>query len=161
MLQNGTPQYHAFNHKQLQFEDAIRYLIIIDEAHHIINTKPGSEYALDFLTKFCREARKYFAGLFFASHSIRDFVPEGSDMRIVEQIKVLFELTQYKFIMQQDSNSLKMLRTIFEGQLSDSEIAEIPYLTTGDVLLSIGAVKNIAFNVEVTEEELALFGGGA
>lgn len=161
MLQNGTPQMHAFNHKQLQFEDAIRYLIIMDEAHHIINTKPGSEYALDFLTKFSREARKYFAGLFFASHSIRDFVPEGSEMRIVEQIKVLFELTQYKFIMQQDSNSLKMLRTIFEGQLSDSEIAEIPYLNTGDVLLSIGAVKNIAFNVEVSEEELALFGGGA
>ncbi|WP_242230092.1 VirB4 family type IV secretion system protein [Bacillus cereus group sp. BfR-BA-01329] len=161
MLQNGIPQYHAFNKKMLSFEDAVRFLIIIDEAHHIINTKPGSEYALDFLTKFSREARKYFAGLFYASHSIRDFVPENSEQRIVEQIKILFELTQYKFIMQQDSNSLGMLKRIFAGELSESEISEIPYLNTGDVLLSIGAVKNVLFNVEVTDEELALFGGGA
>lgn len=161
MLQNGAPQYEAYNHGELDFEDVIRYLIIIDEAHHIINTNKGNEYALRFLTKFSREARKYFGGLFFASHSIRDFVPEGSDQSTVEEIKTLFELTQYKFIMQQDSNNLTMLRRIFSGQLSDSEFDEIPYLSTGEVLLSIRSVKNILFNVEVPDEELALYGGGA
>lgn len=161
MLQNGSPQLHDYNKGILDFEDAIRYLIIIDEAHHIINTNKGSEHALRFLTKFSREARKYFAGLFYASHSIRDFVPENSDQALVEEIKKLFELTQYKFIMQQDNNSRKMLERVFVDQLTESELARIPYLATGNVLLCISSVQNILFNVEVTEEELALFGGGA
>jgi archaellum component FlaC len=161
MLQNGAPQLKGFNQGTLKFEDALRYLIIIDEAHHIINTNKGSEHALRFLTKFSREARKYFGGLFFASHSIRDFVPEGSDQTAVEEIKKMFELTQYKFIMQQDSNSLDMLRRIFAGQINESEVSEIPYFSTGNVLLCISAVKNVHFQVEVTKEELALFGGGA
>ncbi|MFF2341057.1 VirB4 family type IV secretion system protein [Bacillus mycoides] len=161
MISNGAPQLRAFNKKQLDFEDVVRYFIIIDEAHHIINTKKESAHALRFLIKFSREDRKYFAGLLYASHSIRDFVPDGSSQEMVDEIKVLFELTQYKFIMQQDNNSLDMLRKVFAGQLSESEIAAIPHLPTGDVILSIGAVKNIHFHVEVTDEELMLFGGGA
>ncbi|HDW3056838.1 TPA: type IV secretion system protein VirB4 [Bacillus cereus] len=161
MISNGAPQLKAFNKKQLAFEDVIRYFIIIDEAHHIINTKKESAHALQFLTKLSREDRKYFAGLLYASHTIRDFVPEGSSQEMIDEIKKLFELTQYKFIMQQDNNSLDMLRKVFAGQLSESEIAAIPHLPTGDVILSIGAVKNIHFHVEVTDEELMLFGGGA
>ncbi|PFL59578.1 type IV secretion system protein VirB4 [Bacillus cereus] len=161
MISNGAPQLKAFNKKQLVFEDVTRYFIIIDEAHHIINTKKESAHALQFLTKLSREDRKYFAGLLYASHTIRDFVPEGSSQEMIDEIKKLFELTQYKFIMQQDNNSLDMLRKVFAGQLSESEIAAIPHLPTGDVILSIGAVKNIHFHVEVTDEELMLFGGGA
>ncbi|MED3542462.1 type IV secretion system protein VirB4 [Bacillus toyonensis] len=161
MISNGAPQLKAFNKKQLAFEDVTRYFIIIDEAHHIINTKKESAHALQFLTKLSREDRKYFAGLLYASHTIRDFVPEGSSQEMIDEIKKLFELTQYKFIMQQDNNSLDMLRKVFAEQLSESEIAAIPHLPTGDVILSIGAVKNIHFHVEVTDEELMLFGGGA
>ncbi|PEK99403.1 type IV secretion system protein VirB4 [Bacillus toyonensis] len=161
MISNGAPQLKAFNKKQLAFEDVTRYFIIIDEAHHIINTKKESAHALQFLTKLSREDRKYFAGLLYASHTIRDFVPEGSSKEMIDEIKKLFELTQYKFIMQQDNNSLDMLRKVFAGQLSESEIVAIPHLPTGDVILSIGAVKNIHFHVEVTDEELMLFGGGA
>ena len=161
MISNGAPQLRAFNKKQIAFEDVIRYFIIIDEAHHVINTRKESAHALQFLIKFSREDRKYFAGLLYASHTIRDFVPEGSSQEMIDEIKKLFELTQYKFIMQQDNNSLDMLRKVFAGQLSESEIAAIPHLPTGDVILSIGAVKNIHFHVEVTDEELMLFGGGA
>ncbi|WP_163530715.1 VirB4 family type IV secretion system protein [Halobacillus ihumii] len=161
MLTNGAPQFEAYNRGELAFEDAVRYLILMDEAHHIINTKKKSESALEFLTKFSREARKYFGSLLYASHTIRDFVPEGSDQGMVEEIKKLFELTQYKVIMQQDSNNLEMMQQIFAGQLSQSELHDIPYLQTGDTMLSIRAVENIRFNVEVSDEELALFGGGA
>ncbi|EOP32847.1 type IV secretion system protein VirB4 [Bacillus wiedmannii] len=161
MLENGKPQWKAFDRKELKFEDVMRFLIIMDEAHHLINTSERSQHAVDFTIKFSREARKYFAGIVFASHSIRDFVPEDASVGAVEKIKTLFELTQYKFIMQQDSNNLDMLRRVFAGQISTSELNEIPFLPTGDVLLCISAVKNILFNVDVTEEELALFGGGA
>ncbi|WP_396266213.1 VirB4 family type IV secretion system protein [Halobacillus amylolyticus] len=161
MLTNGAPQFEAYDRGELAFKDAVRYLILMDEAHHIINTKKKSESALDFLTKFSREARKYFGGLLYASHTIRDFVPEGSDQSMVEEIKKLFELTQYKIIMQQDSNNLEMMQQIFTGQLSQSELQDIPYLQTGETMLSIRAVENIRFKVEVSDEELALFGGGA
>lgn len=63
--------------------------------------------------------------------------------------------------MQQDSNNLEMMQQIFMGQLSQSELKDIPYLQTGETMLSIRAVENIRFKVEVSDEELALFGGGA
>ncbi|MEQ6001459.1 MULTISPECIES: type IV secretion system protein VirB4 [Bacillus] len=161
MLRNGAPQLEAYNKGELAFEDAIRYLIVMDESHHIINTRKENLHSVIHLTKFAREARKYFGGLLFASHSIRDFVPKGSDQSAVEAVKTLFELAQYKMIMQQDSNNISMLHEIFSGQLSDSEVDVIPYLTTGEMILSIKSVKNVRFNVEISPDEERLFGGGA
>ncbi|PFP15838.1 type IV secretion system protein VirB4, partial [Priestia megaterium] len=161
MLQNGEPQLAAYTKGTLAFEDAIRYLIIIDEAHHIINTKRGNEHALDFLTEFSREARKYFAGLIYASHLISDFVPDGSEQTAIEKIKKLFDLTQYKFIMQQDDNNLDTIQRVFKTGITDSELAEIPKLPIGDVLLCIKSVKNILFHIEIDVEEKVLYGGGA
>ncbi|AUO14715.1 VirB4 family type IV secretion system protein [Priestia megaterium] len=161
MLQNGEPQLAAYTKGTLVFEDAIRYLIVIDEAHHIVNTKRGNEHALDFLTEFSREARKYFAGLIYASHLISDFVPDGSEQTAIEKIKKLFDLTQYKFIMQQDDNNLDTIQRVFKTGITDSELAEIPKLPIGDVLLCIKSVKNILFHIEIDEEEKVLYGGGA
>ncbi|MDF2014653.1 VirB4 family type IV secretion system protein [Priestia megaterium] len=161
MLQNGEPQLAAYTKRTLSFEDAIRYLIVIDEAHHIVNTKKGNEHALDFLTEFSREARKYFAGLIYASHLISDFVPDGSEQTAIEKIKKLFDLTQYKFIMQQDDNNLDTIQRVFKTGITDSELDEIPKLPIGDVLLCIKSVKNILFHIEIDEEEKVLYGGGA
>lgn len=161
MLQNGEPQLAAYTKGTLAFEDAIRYLIVIDEAHHIVNTKRGNEHALDFLTEFSREASKYFAGLIYASHLISDFVPDGSEQTAIEKIKKLFDLTQYKFIMQQDDNNLDTIQRVFKTGITDSELAEIPRLPVGDVLLCIKSVKNILFHIEIDEEEKVLYGGGA
>ncbi|MBN8253656.1 type IV secretion system protein VirB4 [Priestia flexa] len=161
MLQNGEAQLAAFTKGTLTFEDAVRYLIVIDEAHHLINTKKGNEHTLDFLTEFSREARKYFAGLIYASHLISDFVPDGSEQTAIEKIKKLFDLTQYKFIMQQDDNNLDTIQRVFKTGITDSELAEIPKLPIGDVLLCIKSVKNILFHIEIDEEEKVLYGGGA
>lgn len=161
MLTHGAPQWRAFNKKQLAFEDAVRYLIIIDEAHHIINTKKGSEPRLELIAKFMREARKYFGGIFFASHLITDFVPMNADKSSAEEVKKIFNLTQYKFIAEQDSESLKQLKDVFSGQLNDSELEKIPFLQTGEVILAISGVKNIKMSVDVSDDELSMFGGGA
>ncbi len=159
MLQNGTKYKDLFDRKKVRWEDIVRYLIIIDEAHRIIN--PDNIMAVKFLTNFEREARKYFAGLMYASQSIRSFVPEGTSSESANEIKTLFELTQYKFIMQQDADSLKTLRTVFAGSLSESELKKIPFLATGQVILAINSTGNIAFNLQASENELTLFQGGA
>jgi len=159
MLQNGTKYKKLFDTKSIDWKDIVRYLIVIDEAHRIIN--PDNLLAVKFLIEFEREARKYFGGLVFVSQSIRDFIPEGTSTEGVNEIKTLFELTQYKFIMQQDNNSLKTLRTVFDGSLSDSEFKKIPLLSQGECILSINSVGNIAFHVEASEKELDIFQGGA
>lgn len=161
MLINGQPQFIATNKKLLKPQDAVKYLILIDEAHHIINTRKGSEHGVEYLQRFMREARKYYGGIFFASHLITDFVPNNSDQNNAEEVKKLFELTQYKMIAEQDSESLSKLKDIFTGQLRDSELAQIPYLQTGEMMLCISSVKNIKMKVDVSQRELDLFGGGA
>lgn len=161
MLINGQPQLQAYTNYTLKAEDATRYLILIDEAHHIINTRKGSEHAVQYLQRFMREARKYFGGLFFASHLITDFVPENADENRAEEVKKLFQLTQYKFIGEQDSDSLNKLQEVFSGQLNASELAQIPYLQTGQVFLSISGVSNLKMSVDCSQQELDMFGGGA
>lgn len=158
MLQNGKPQLDALYDDGLAIEDIINYLIIIDESHRLINI--NNMLAVQFLTDFEREARKYLAGLIYASQSIRDYVPDDAPSEVVGEIKKLFELTQYKFIMQQDSNSLKTMRQIFEGQLSESELGSIPQLQEGECILAINGVGNVSFKVDASDEELALFRGG-
>ena len=161
MISDGSPQFNAYNQGKLQFDEAMKYLIIIDEAHHLINTDDLSKPAVDYLVKFMREARKYFGGLLFASHLITDFVPDGSKSENAENVKNLFRLTQYKFIAEQDAESTEKLRNVFDSQLTDSELSKIPRLQTGEVILAISGVKNITFDVDVSQSELAIFGGGA
>lgn len=163
MIVNGSPQFKAFNRGELEIDEAIKYLIILDEAHNIINTRDISQPAVLYLERFMREARKYFGGIFFVSHSINDFVPNLESQRNdnAENIKKLFQLTQYKFIAQQDSITIPTLRKVFEGQITDSELVSIPKLEIGHVLLSISGVKNIMFKVEIPTDEMKLFGGGA
>ncbi|WP_203341288.1 VirB4 family type IV secretion system protein [Planococcus beijingensis] len=161
MISEGAPQFNAYNKGKLAFEDASKFLVLIDEGHHLINTREVSQPAVLYLNKFMREARKYFGGLFFASHLISDFVPDGSNNEYAENVKALFDLTQYKFIGQQDAQSLSAIQNVFTGQLTDSETRVIPHLETGKVVLSISGDKNIVFSVDVSKRELAMFGGGA
>lgn len=140
-------------------EYAKHFLLILDESHKTINaSKP---YAIDQVLVYAREGRKYFAGIYLASQSIRDYVPEGtSSDAAFNKIKTLFEIAQYKFIMNQDTNAVEMLSKIFNGQLTNTEISNIPRLQRGQVILVISGDTNIMFDVEVTKEELALFKGG-
>lgn len=154
----GSPQLKKSGEPDFDVDGATRLLVLIDEAHRMINA--DNMLAVDFLTDFSREARKYFGGLVLASQSIRDFVPDYSDTATVTKIKTLFELTQYKFIMQQDTNTLGALNTIFDGEMSESDLSQIPQFQRGECLLSISGVENIQLDIEASSEELRLFTGG-
>lgn len=160
LLQKGLPQKEAFDRGELSLDDVMYYFIEMDEAHQIVNTNPESQEALKMLINFARQARKYFGGILFASHTIRDFVPEGSDADAVTRIKTLFNLSSYKFIMKQDRENLEQIQNVFSGALSQSEVGDIPMLPTGDTILTIAGAGNIRFSIECSPEELALYGGG-
>ncbi len=158
-LVQGLKEKKAFDDGNKTVEETKKYLLLIDEAHKFINS--NNMMAVDYLTSFEREARKYFGGLIFATQSIRDVVPESIKSEDLDKIRTLFELTQYKFIMQQDNNAKKYLANIFDGQITESEIEAIPFFQTGECILSINGGKNIRFNIEASNDELKLFKGGA
>ena len=159
LIQLGVPQMkRVYEDPNFHEDDVIRLLVLIDEAHRMVNA--DNMLAVQFLTDFAREARKYFGGLLLASQSIRDFVPDHADTETVSKIRTLFELTQYKFIMQQDVNTIEALSRIFENEMSGSELQRIPQFEQGDCLLSISGVQNIMLSVEASQEELKLFTGG-
>lgn len=92
---------------------------------------------------------------------ISDFVPSGSNSENAENVKKLFQLTQYKFIGEQDAESMPTIQSVFDGQLTESEAKVIPTLETGKVVLCISGLKNLVFDVDVSKTELSIFGGGA
>lgn len=158
-LKIGVPMKEAFEKKTIPLEDITRFLIIIDEAHKIINTNKLT--GVQQLVDYEREGRKYFGGLVFASQSVRDFVPAGAKAEAIEKIITLFELTVYKFIMQQDSNAIQTLNEVFNGVLTKQELDDIPRLGKGETILSISGDRNVMLKVDVSEAELELFKGGA
>lgn len=155
----GSEMKRQFDKKEIDWRDIKRFLIIIDEAHRVINARKLA--GVEQITLFEREARKYFGGIALASQSIRDFVPDNATAEGVDQIKTLFELSTYKFIMQQDSNCKEKLREVFQSEFTESELEQVSKLSKGQVKLSISGDNNIDFDVEVTDKELSLFNGGA
>ncbi len=158
-INNGKIMKQMYETGELSAGDVTKFLILIDESHRWVNTK--MPMILDLLIKYLREARKYFAGITFASQSVRDFMPEGGGSENVNLIKTLFELTQYKFMFRQDSSTVKMLNDIFNNALSYSQIDQIPYLNTGEAILSIAGDRSLRFNVWLSNDyEKQLFSGG-
>ena len=158
-LIQGLKEKRAYDEREKKIFEATKYVLFIDEAHKFING--NNIMGIEFLEGFEREARKYFAGVVYATQSIRDVVPDIKDDKVTEKIKTLFELTQYKFIMQQDNNAKEVLDKIFLGQLTQSEIDAVPLLGTGETIFSITGDKNLRFNVEISDREEYLFKGGA
>lgn len=159
LVKVGKKMKALYDKRQIDFEDITRFLIVIDEAHRIVNANNLS--TVQQIVTFMREARKYFGGIVMASQSVRDYIPEGSNNAAVDQIKLLFELSQYKIIMQQDTNLVPFLKQIFIGQLTERMIEQIPRLVKGEAILALSSNHSLKFRVRISEEEKILFAGGA
>ncbi|MGN1456564.1 MAG: hypothetical protein ACI4XP_01270 [Acutalibacteraceae bacterium] len=72
----GRPMKELYDNHRIAWEDIKRFMVIIDESHKTINA--NKPHAVDQVSVFAREARKFFGGIYLASQSIRDFVPEGA-----------------------------------------------------------------------------------
>ncbi len=158
LINKGSNQKKLYEDGEISIEQVQNYLLIIDEAAKIINTKNSN--SVDYITAFAREARKYFGSIIMAMHSVRDSVLEGAQSEEVNAIRTLFELMQYKIVMQQDSNSSNVLKDVFKKSLSEKEIEAIPVFKTGEAIISITGSKNIRLNIKISKEEEKLFKGG-
>ncbi|MBS3198975.1 VirB4 family type IV secretion system protein [Turicibacter bilis] len=157
LIENGEPQLKAFTHKELNPKDVVYYGVIFDEAHHIFNL--DNPYGIKYGSIFMREARKYFGGMIYATHKLKDIVKSETESKSSD-LDTLFEMTQYKFIFYENQNSLNLYRKVFDGELTEREISQIPNLKVGEMLLCISGDTTIKTKIECVEEEFALFGGG-
>lgn len=156
-VQIGQKMLFDYNDGKIAFEDVVRTLIVIDEAHHIVNANKVT--AVEQLLKMDREARKYFAALWFASQSVRDFFPENASQEGIDQIRTLFELMQYRILLKQDNP--EVIQRVFGNSLTQSQINSIVKLEQGQCILSIAGDSNIQFHIDISKEEEKLFAGGA
>lgn len=85
-------------------------------------------------------AENFTLGL-VASQDINDFIPAGVNADSQQMINTLFAQCQYKFLLKQDSKALPSIDSAFGGSLTQSELAMIPTLNRGEVILNISGDK--------------------
>lgn len=158
-VKSQTPMKNLFTENKINWSDIIRYLIIIDECHRVLNAQ--NDFAVEPIRNFMKEGRHLFAGIWLATQQSSDFSYEGAAENSIAQLKSLFDLCQYKFIMKQDSNSLNSLNQMFQGQMTEYEISQIPTFEKGQGILSIAGDRNIIVHIDVSDERMAMFKGGA
>lgn len=157
---NGQMMKELYEKGEYSFSDVERFLILIDESHRWVNTQ--FPYILERVAVLMREARKYFGGITLASQSFRDYAPDGTSDQTMELLKVIFELTQYKFIFKQDTSVLPLIDKLFGKIVTPWQRDKIPYLSMGETILIISGDRNIFFKVWLSERyEKNLFAGGA
>ena len=167
----GKRQKDLFDRKQQNWWDIIRCLIIVDECHNILNIEKA--YAAKWFVTLMSEARKLFIGIALATQRVERMFPNADnaqDKEMVEaanKLKEIFGLTQYKILLRQDVTSLNFLRNIFGNIFTDTEYEMMAqFQTSKEVggsqgIMSIAGDQNIQMTFQVTDEELALFNGGA
>lgn len=131
-------------------------ICVWDESHRFINTR--NPKGLEFMDKLLRRDRKYLAGLWFASQHPRDFAPSGSS-EMLDKIKDIFSLVQYKVLMQQDSSDYDVIEHLFP-EFTRSEIENTSRYIKGDMLISLGNGEKIRCHRYIPAEDLEYFGGG-
>lgn len=155
----GAYMKEQYETHAIEKDDITRFEIFIDEAHEIINTDKIA--AVEQITVFARETRKYFGGILCATHSIRDFVPEGASTEGINKLKTFFELCEYKFILNQDTNALPVLQQVFANKLTVGDLEAIPRFGKGEMVFCVSSDRNIQMHVEITQFEEENFKGGA
>ena len=156
---NGYTMKQLYETGKIEFEDIIRFLIIIDEAPRIISTQYLQ--CLDMLTRFLQEGRKYFIGIILAAQSIRSYYPSSvQDRNKIQAMSSVFELAQYKFTFQQDESVKETIDAVYGRNLTEIQKEKISILERGECFFSISGMNTYHVKIFASEEELKLFRGG-
>lgn len=134
------------------------YLVIIDEAHRILNDELDNK-TIKFFIDFEREARKYLGSIWLSYHTIDDAVKNDN---VKKEINKIFNLSQYKIIFEQDIQLKEKLMSVFKDSITETEIDKISRFQIGECLLSLNTDNNIIFKVSLgleNERELIATGG--
>ena len=155
MINNVDISKYGNNIKDVKLNN---YLVIIDEAHRILNDDLDNK-TIKFFIDFEREARKYLGSIWLSYHTIDDAVKNDN---VKKEINKIFNLSQYKVIFEQDIQLKEKLMSVFKDSITETEIDKISRFQIGECLLSLNTDNNIIFKVSLgleNERELIATGG--
>lgn len=163
-LSNGLKQKQLINKKKLNNEDVdetdVRYMLFfLDECQNIL--KPEYEFAINTIKKFVQEMRKFSAGVYFATQSPRELLPENSNADYARKINEIFELCANRFLLRQDASVEGTLRKALGTTFEESEFQMLTQLSRGEALVYLGGGgANYKITVKPDSQQLRDFDGG-
>lgn len=166
----GVREKWAYDNNLKDFNDIVRSIIMIDECHNTLNIdKPD---AVKQVATYMSEGRKVFMGILNATQFVERMFPNVTNVsdksmaRSADKLKEIVGLSQYKILLKQSDTSLPYIREIFEDTYSEEEISLLPRFKTkkglgSQGILSILGESNLHTTFQFTDEEIALYDGGA
>ncbi len=158
-LATGRKMLEAYNKREIPFEDVKRCLIVIDEAHNIINTEQKG--AVREIHRMIMEDRKYFTGIIYASPSVSSFIRNDTDNETRDLIVSLFRETQYRFLLREDQASLPMLRNVFGRSVPELYLNAMTGFSKGEAILNISGEGSLRLKIHLSDRDERIYGGGA
>jgi len=158
-LKNGRRMKQLIDEQGAAAYPNIKYfMVLIDECHNIINAE--NDFAVGYVTSFQREMRKMAAGVWFATQSPNEMLPETASDQTVAKMKTVFELTQYKVFFSLDNSVLGRMREVLGGSLTETDYQMLPELPMGRAIVQMTASESCIVQFEPDEAQLARFKGG-
>ncbi|WP_382920598.1 hypothetical protein [Streptomyces sp. NPDC057062] len=133
-------------------------MVLLDECHNIINS--NNLFAVEYVVSFEREMRKFSAGVFFATQSPNEILPENASDKSVATIKTVFELTQYKVFFYLDNSVMGSMREVLGDSLTDTEYQMLTNLKVGQAIVQTSSSDSYTVTFDPENEQLARFKGG-
>ncbi len=157
-LKNGRKMKRLKEEGKITYEDLRYFMVLLDECHNIINS--NNIFAVEYVVSFQREMRKFSAGVFFATQSPNEILPEGASDKSVATIKTVFELTQYKVFLMLDNSIMGRMKDVLGNSLTDSEYQMLPELKVGQAIIQTSPNESYTVSFDPENEQLARFKGG-
>lgn len=143
---------------KLAIEDVRYLMVLIDECHNVINA--NNLFAVDYVISFEREMRKFSAGVFFATQSPNEILPEGASDSSIDKIKTVFELTTYKVFLNLDNSVMGKMREVLGASLTDTEYQMLPELKVGQAIVQTSSNESYTVTFDPETSQLERFKGG-
>lgn len=162
-LKNGR-KVKRLREKQIEqdgrvtYEDLRYFMVLLDECHNIINA--NNIFAVEYVVSFEREMRKFSAGVFFATQSPNEILPESASDKSVDTIKTVFELTQYKVFLNLDNSVMGRMRDVLGSSLTETEYQMLPELKIGQAIVQTSSNESYTVTFDPETEQLNRFKGG-
>lgn len=157
-MKNGLKMKQLVREGKIKQEDVTYFLFFMDECQNILN--PSYGFALDFIGKFVKEMRKFSAGVYFATQSPKELLPDHVDSHFADSVKKIFELCQYHIFLRLDNSVRGTIEKAMGTSFTDSEYELLMNLKRGESLWNLGGGVNYQVKIDPDQEQLEIFDGG-
>ena len=157
-IQNGLRMKKLLNEKKLTPSEITYFLFFLDECQNIL--KPEYEFAVEYINKFVREMRKFSAGVFFATQSPQEMLPESASDNYQAQMKAIFNICSVRMLLNMDYADAKLLKGTLGNALTNDDYERISQLTKGQIIVNLGGRSNYQVTNKPTPQQLEIFQGG-